>query len=109
MRDYRKVFRSQIRLRCQNCDHIFVLNDNFIAEKERRDGFVPLKARSSSTSISCPECSSLNFNAFFDYKNLYRRRCPKCGVMFETEESWKYKCDTCAREHAELMASMGPG
>lgn len=111
MGSYNTVFRSQILLRCNNpeCNHSFELNKDFIAKREEANGFVPLKAKSSNTTIVCPKCYSTNFHVIFNYQNLYRRRCPKCQEMFETEKSWKDKCDKCTKAHAELMASMGPG
>lgn len=105
--DYTKVFRSQIKLICNECNHAFILNKDYIRNLEIQENFVPLKARSSSKTMICPECNSTNFRVFYNYQNLYRRRCPKCGKMFETEESWKDKCDNCVKKHAELMASMG--
>lgn len=109
MGNYQKVFRSQVKLICNDCNHDFILNEDYIKDLEIQDNHIPLKASSSSMTMICPQCNSINFRVFFQYKNLYRRRCPKCKEMFETEYSWKNKCDNCVRRHAELMASMGPG
>ena len=109
MGDYRKVFRSQTKLICNDCNHSFILNEEYIRKLEIQKGYVPLQALSSNQTMICPECNSTNFRVFFEYKNLYRRRCPKCGKMYETEESWKTKCNSCVKEHVEVMVHMGPG
>lgn len=109
MGDYKKVFRSQIKLICNDCNHGFILDKDYIRDLEIQDNHVPLKSKSSSMTMICQKCNSTNFRVFYNYQNVYRRRCPKCEQMFETKYSWIHHCDSCERNHAELMASMGPG
>ena len=112
MGNYKKVFQSQFKAICNKCDHVFDLTKELMKKQYIRHGDQPesvFSARSSLSTVFCPNCNHNEFRLDFEYKNIYRRRCPKCGKMFETEESWKYKCDSCVRTHAELMASMGPG
>jgi len=109
MGDYRKVLRTKWVAICNNCNHQFELTDEWMREKEERDGYIPLSAKSSSTNVFCPKCNTFNFRLSFDYQNLYKRRCPKCGEMFETAYSWEEKCPTCVKNHAEILATMGPG
>jgi len=104
--NYKKVFRSQVKLICNDCNNEIILTDDYIAEEEKRNGMIPLKAKSSSKTIIC-KCLSTNFRVFHEYHNYYRRRCDKCNEMFETDRSWENTCQPCAKKHVESMVSIG--
>ena len=112
MGNYKKVLRSQFRAICNKCNHVFDLTEELMRDQYIRHGDQLeniFSARSSSSTVFCPNCNLTEYRLNFEYKNLYRRRCPKCGDMFETEESWKTKCNPCVKEHVEVMVHMGPG
>lgn len=103
----RKVLRTKYEAICIHCGLAFELNDDLMRDKEIRDGFVPFKAKSSNTSIHCPNCSCNNYRINFIYKNLYRIRCQKCGKMFDSENTYSTYCPTCFREHVRNWAMLG--
>lgn len=107
---YRKVLRYKFSAICQNCKNEFDLDKKLLEDleerslgKENRD----LNAKSSSSTVFCLKCGSTELGIHGEYQNLYRRRCPKCREMFETEFSWEEKCEPCRKKHAELMSRMG--
>jgi len=107
MSDYRKVLKFRFYAYCNACNHEFDLDKNYLIGHDKRGGVVPLKSTTSAGYVRCLECGSMDLQLHYAYRNEYRRRCPKCEEMFETFESWKTKCDTCMKEHAELMSKMG--
>ncbi len=106
----RKVLRSKFRARCLECNHIFELNKAVMKEREIELDMVPFSARSSHTTLLCPNCKeSIDFNIFFDYKNVYRLRCHQCNKMFDSQDTTTPRCPECRKKRIETMAQMGPG
>jgi DNA-directed RNA polymerase subunit RPC12/RpoP len=89
----KKVRKLSLKFRCAKCGRIIEANYEIFAQREEK----PFSAQSSSSTLICPKCNSIEFVVMPQYEWLYRRKCHSCNQMFETPFSWEMRCKPCER------------
>lgn len=103
----KKVLRTGFIAICKGCNHVFDLNKKSMREREEQQGSIPFSAKSSNSTVFCPKCNEREFNINFEYKNVYRMRCVKCGQMFDAEKTYQHKCPPCQEKYMKAVVGFG--
>lgn len=102
-----KILRTKFVAICDECAHIFDLNDRLMRNQDIEKGHVPFGAKSSNSTVLCPKCNNSEFRIHFEYKNIYRIRCLKCNQMFDAEETYQHKCSICQDKYMKAIVGFG--
>lgn len=103
----RKVLRIKIKAICNTCDHSFDINERMHEQENMEKDMVPFSAKSSSTTMICPECRGVIFRLHYEYQNVYRIRCKKCSEMFDSPETYNSRCPKCQDKYLRAFSMLG--